>query len=327
VQPSAPERFIGIDVSKNHLDVAVAGDSPEDVPPHWAVRRTPEGLAELAARLVPLAPRLVVMEATGGLEAVVAAELNRAGLAVVVINPKRARDFAKAEGVFAKTDRIDAAVLARFGRAMRPAVRPLPTESARELDALLDRRRQLVGMRTMEQNRLSTAVTARVRRDLEAHLAWLDKGVAEIDEELDRRVRESPLWQANDALLQSIPGVGPTLSRTLLAGMPELGTISNKEAAHLAGLAPLANDSGQHTGPRQVAGGRRAVRSVLYMAALAARRFNPVLKAFAGRLAAAGKRPKVILIAVARKLVVIANAILRHRKPWDPNHAVAAIRT
>ena len=321
MRPAAPERFVGIDISKATLDPAVDDD------PLPAVDRTPEAVDELAARLVPLAPTLVVIEATGGLEAMVAAGLARAGLPVVVINPKRVRDFAKAEGVFAKTDRIDAKVLARFGRKMRPAVRPLPEESARELDALLDRRRQLVGMRTMERNRSGSATAARVRRDLEGHIQWLDAAIARIDAELGERVRRSPLWRADDALLQSIPGVGPTVSRTLLAGLPELGAVSNKAAAHLVGLAPLADDSGTRRGPRHIAGGRGAVRAVVYMGAVAARRFNPVLKAFAGRLAAAGKRPKVVLIAVARELVVIADAILRSRKPWDPNLAAGLIRT
>jgi transposase len=318
---ATPECFVGIDIAKAELDVAV----DDDLLP--AVARTPEGVDELAARLVGRAPTLVVMEATGGLEAIVAAGLARHGLPVVVINPKRARAFAKAEGVAAKTDRLDARLLARFGRKMRPEVRPLPDEATRELDALLDRRRQLVGMRTMEQNRLAALTAKRVRRDLEGHLQWLDQAIARIDRELDQRVRQSPLWQADDALLQSIPGVGPTISRTLLAGVPELGKIGSKTVAHLVGLAPLADDSGTHAGPRHIAGGRAAVRAVLYMGAVAARRFNPVLKAFADRLAAAGKRPKVILIAVARKLLIIANAILRSRRPWDPSFADGLIRT
>jgi transposase len=250
MSPSTPERFVGIDIAKAKLDVAVDDD------PLPAVPRTPEGVAELAARLAPLAPTSVVMEATGGLEAVVAAGLARAGLPVVVINPKRARAFAKAEGVAAKTDRLDAKLLARFGRKMRPAVRPLPDESARALDALLDRRRQLVGMRTMEQDRLGSAAAGRVRRDLEGHIRWLDEAIARVDEELDQQVRQSPLWQADDALSQSIPGVGPVVSRTLLAGVPELGKVSNKAAAHLWGwrrwptTAAGARGRGASPGPR-----------------------------------------------------------------------------
>jgi transposase len=317
MQPPAPEVFVGIDVSKARLDVAADGHPP------FAAENTPEGVAGLVARLVPMRPALVVLEATGRLEAAVVAALAAAGLAVAVINPRQARDFAKATGKLAKTDAIDAAALAHFARAVRPEARPLPDEAARELDALLARRRQLVGMRTMERNRLGTA-SGRVRRDLEAHLGWLDEHIARVDEELDEEVRSSPAWKEKDDLLRGIPGIGPVASRTLLASLPELGGLTNKQAAALAGLAPMADDSGRRSGPRRIAGGRAAVRAVLYMAAQAARRHNPALKAFADRLAAAGKRPKVVLVAVARKLVVIANAILRSKRPWDPATASAA---
>jgi transposase len=320
-QTPAPEVFVGIDVSKARLDVAADGAAP------FAAENTPEGIAGLIARLVPLRPTLVVLEATGKLEAAAVAALAAAGLPVAVINPRQARDFAKATGKLAKTDAIDAAVLAHFGRAVRPQVRPLPDETARALDALLDRRRQLVGMRTMEQNRLSAGPSGEVRRDLEASLRWLEKRIAKLDEQLDERVRSSPVWKEKDDLLRGVPGIGPVLSRTLLAGVPELGQMTNKQAAALVGLAPMADDSGRRRGPRRVAGGRGVVRAVLYMAAQSARRHNPVLKAFADRLAAAGKKPKVVLVAVARKLVVIANAILRAGKPWDPATATAAPNT
>ena len=318
MEPTTHEVFVGIDVSKTRLDVAVDGAPP------LAVENTPEGVADLVARLRPLRPQLVVLEATGNLEAAAVAALAAAGLAVAVVNPRQVRDFAKATGKLAKTDAIDAAVLAHFARAVRPQVRPLADEATRELDALLDRRRQLVGMRTMEQNRLAAEVSAPVRRDLEAHLRWLDKRIRQVDKELDERVRSSPVWKEKDDLLRGVPGIGPVVSRTLLAGVPELGRLTNKQAAALVGLAPMADDSGQRRGPRRVAGGRGLVRAVLFMAAHAARRHNPVLKAFAERLAAAGKKPKVILVAVARKLVVIANAILRTGKPWDPATASAA---
>jgi transposase len=308
----APEVFVGIDVSKARLDVAADGLAP------WAVENTREGVADLVARLVPLRPALVVLEATGKLEATAVAALAAAGLPVVVVNPRQVRDFARAIGRLAKTDAIDAAVLAEFGRRIRPEVRPLPDAAARELDALLDRRRQLVGIRTMEQNRLSAGAAGRVRRDLEAHLRWLDEHITRLDKELDERVRSSPAWKEKDDLLRGVPGIGPVVSRTLLAGLPELGRMTNKQAAALVGLAPMADDSGGRRGPRRVAGGRGLVRAVLYMAAHAARRHNPVLKAFADRLTATGKKPKVVLIAVARKLVVIANAILRSGKPWNP---------
>jgi transposase len=312
MESTTRELFVGIDVSKARLDVAVDGAPP------FAVENTPEGVADLVARLRPLRPELVVLEATGKLEAAAVAALATAGLAVAVVNPRQARDFAKATGKLAKTDAIDAAVLAHFARAIRPQVRALPDEEVRELDALLDRRRQLVGMRTMEQNRLSAEFSRRVRSDLEAHLRWLDERIKRVDKELDERVRSSPVWKEKDDLLRGIPGIGPVASRTLLAGVPELGTLTNKQAAALVGLAPMADDSGERRGPRRVAGGRTLVRSVLFMAAHAARRHNPVLKAFAQRLEAAGKKPKVILVAVARKLVVIANAILRTGKPWEP---------
>lgn len=318
MEPLATERFVGIDVSKAKLDVAIDEAAP------FVVARTPEGLAALAAQLVPLAPTLVVMEATGGLETMIAAALVAAQLPVVVINPKRARDFAKAEGLWAKTDAIDARVLARFGRKMRPEQRPLPDEAARALDALLDRRRQLVGMRVMEKNRLEAARDDQVRRDLEAHLAWLDQRINQIDQEMDQAIQSSPVWKVQDQLLRSVPGIGPVASRTLLAAVPELGRLDRRKISALVGLAPVPDDSGTRRGARHIAGGRAVVRSVLFMAAHAASRFNPVLKVFAARLKAAGKKPKVVLVAVARKLLVIANAILKSGKAWDANIALAA---
>jgi transposase len=315
---TTPERFVGIDVSKAKLDIAVDETTP------FTVERSEAGLAALVAQLVPLCPTLVVLEATGGLEVVVVAALATAKLPVVVIHPKRARDFAKAEGLWAKTDAIDARVLARFGRKMRPEPRALPEEAARELDALLDRRRQLIGMRVMEQSRLDAARGAGVRRDLEAHIQWLDGRIEQIDQEMDQTIRSSPVWMAQDQLLRSVPGIGPVASRTLLAALPELGRLDRREIGALVGLAPMADDSGQRRGQRHIAGGRSAVRAVLFMAAHSASRFNPVLQEFAARLKAAGKKPKVVLVAVARKLLVIANAILKSGKPWDPKVTTAA---
>lgn len=318
MEPAPDAPAVGIDVSKDKLDVAVGGAPVVTLP------NDPDGHADLVARLAPVRPRRVVLEATGGLEAAAAAALYRAGLPVLVVNPRQARDFAKAMGYLAKTDATDAKALAHFAAVTTAEPRPLPDATARELDALLDRRRQLVGMRTMEQNRRATAA-GRVLRDIEAHLRWLDRHIGRVDRELDERIRSSPAWREKDDLLRGIPGVGPVLSRTLLAGMPELGRVTNKAAAALAGVAPLADDSGRHRGARRIAGGRGQVRSVLYMAALAARRHNPVLKALADRLKAAGKRPKVILVAVARKLLVIANAVLRSGRPWDPDFAAPAV--
>jgi transposase len=314
--PSGP--FVGIDVAKAKLDVAIAEAEPFVVP------RTAEGLAELVARLAPLRPALVVMEATGGLEAIVAAALAAARIAVIVIDPRRARAFARAEGILAKTDAIDARLLALFGRKIDPERRPLPDETARELDALLDRRRQLIVMRVMEQSRLDPARGARVRTDVEAHIAWLNERVEQIDREMSRAIESSPIWKVQDALLRSVPGIGPVLSRTLLAGVPELGAVGGRAASALVGLAPIPDDSGGRRGRRRIAGGRAAVRAVLFMAAHAASRHNPALKPFADRLRASGKKPKVVLVAVARKLLVIANAILRSGKPWDAEFATAA---
>jgi transposase len=314
--PSEPQ-YVGIDVSKAHLDVAIGDAEPFRLP------NSPEGIEELLGRLRARPIATVILEATGGLEAACAAATAAAGFAVAVINPRQARDFARATGRLAKTDAIDASVLAAFGRAVRPEPRPLADEAARELDALMDRRRQLVGMRVMEQNRLSGTIPARVRRDLEAHVQWLDRHIAEVDKELEDRIRSSPVWREKDELLRSIPGIGPVASRTLLAALPELGRLDRRRIAALVGLAPMADDSGQHRGPRRIQGGRSLVRCALYMAALSARRYNPALRAFAERLAAAGKKPKVILAAVSRKLLVIANAILRSGRPWDPDFSAA----
>lgn len=308
--------FVGIDVSKAKLDVATSDGQAFSFP------NTPEGHARLVERLAPLKPKRLVMEATGGLEAACAAALCRAELPVMVVNPRQARDFAKAMGSLAKTDAIDAKALAHFAEATQVEPRPLPDEAARALDALLDRRRQLVGMRVMEQNRKAGA-SGRVLEDLEAHLRWLDEHIGRIDRELDERIRSSPAWREKDDLLSGVPGIGPVLRRTLLAGLPELGQVSGRRIAALVGLAPMADDSGQRVGVRRIVGGRRQVRDVLYMAALSARRYNPVLKALADRLVAAGKKPKVVLVAVARKLLVIANALISSGTPWDPEKVAA----
>lgn len=314
---NAPARFIGIDVSKARLDVFCRPDNSA-----WQEANDPTGIAALVARLSPLAPTLVVLEATGGYEIPVVAALAAAGLPVAVINPRQARDFARATGQLAKNDRIDAAVLAHFADAIRPVPRPLPDAEVRSLDALMTRRRQLLEMLVMEQNRLGSCTDADVRADLQAHLAWLSERLIRSEKELKEAVRASPVWREKDDLLQSIKGVGPVVSRTLLAALPELGTVTNKEAAALAGLAPYDDDSGQRRGSRHVRGGRAEVRAVLYMAALSAVRYNPTLRAFHDRLTRRGKKAKVILTAVARKLVVLANAVLRDRRPWSPELAV-----
>jgi transposase len=308
-RPPASGLVVGIDVAKDKLDVAL-GEAPA-----FTVPRTEAGIAELVARLVRAQPALVVMEATGGLEVTTATALAAARLPVAVVNPRQVRDFARASGRLAKTDAMDAAVLVHFGRAIGPKAHPLPDEATRELDALLDRRRQLIGMRTMEQNRLAAAVPGQAQSDIEAHLHWLEEHIKGIEQELSRKIRSSPVWREKDDLLRGIRGIGPGTSQTLLAALPELGQVSGRKLVALVGLAPMNDDSGRHRGVRHIQGGRKQVRMMLYMAALAARRHNPALRALAERLQRAGKAPKVILVAVARKLLVIANAVIRTRTP------------
>ena len=239
-----------------------------------------------------------------------------------LVNPRQARDFAKGLGLLAKTDRVDAAALARFAETVAPAPRPLPDAAAEAFAAFLTRRRQLLDMRTAETNRLGTAPPA-VRGDIEKHLAWLDRRLKRLDDELAAAVQASPVWRAKEDLLRQVPGVGPTVARTLLAVLPELGTLGRKQIASLVGLAPRARDSGRHRGARHIGGGRAEVRSVLYMASLSAARYNPVLRPFYQKLRAAGKLAKVAYVAVARKLLTILNAMLRDNRPWQPDLAEA----
>jgi transposase len=308
-----PPAFVGIDVSKDTLDVHI---HPTDT--RFAVANDPSGVEALVARLRPVAPTLVVLEATGGLERPVAAALALAALPVAIVNPRQVRDFAKALGRLAKTDALDAHTLALFADRVRPEPRPLPDETARAFEALLLRRRQLLEMRTAEHNRLGMAAAA-VRKGIAAHIAWLTKRLDGVDAELGAVVEASPVWRAKDELLQSIPSIGPVVSRTLLAALPELGTLTRQQIAALAGLAPVNRDSGRWRGVRSIAGGRSEVRAALYMAALSATRFNPALRAFSDRLRRAGKKTKVRLVAVARKLLTIANAVLRDGRAWDPS--------
>lgn len=314
-----PAVFVGIDVSKAALDVAVRPAGAV-----FQVANDPDGIAALVDRLRPLAPALVVLEATGGYEAPAVAALQVAGVPVAAVNPRQARDFAKATGRLAKTDRIDAQALAHFAEAVRPEPRPAAPAQQVALDALLTRRRQLVGMRVMESNRLPTASDPAVRAGIERHLAWLGGEVAEADRLLAEAVAAGPAWRAKDDLLRSLPGVGPVVSRTLLAALPELGTAEGGRLASLAGLAPYAHDSGTLRGGRHIRGGRAEVRRALYLAALSAARRPGPLKDFADRLRGRGKKAKVVLVAVARKLLVIANAVLRTGQPWQP--AMAAPR-
>jgi transposase len=312
--PAAPTVavFAGIDVSKTALDVALR---PEGAP--WRCANDEAGIADLVGRLQPLGPRLIVLEATGGLERLVVAALALAGLPVAVVNPRHVRDFAKASGRLAKTDALDAAALAHFAAALQPQPRPLPDAQEQALAALVERRRQVVGMLTAEKNRFQQALPA-VRAKVAAHIAWLEQALAELDAELDQTLRASPLWRERDQLLRSVPGVGPTVALTLLAHLPELGQGSVKHVATLVGLAPLNRDSGAWRGSRTIWGGRRHVRAALYMAALVGVRHNPVLRAFYQQLLARGKPKKVALIACMHKLLTILHAVLRHHIPWRP---------
>ena len=303
-------RFIGIDVSKQWLDVATL--------PERETRRFSNdgaGQEQLGAWLIQLAPELIVMEATGGFETRVATALAAEGLALAVVNPRHVRDFARAFGILAKTDRIDASVLAAFAEKVHPPVRPLPDEDRRELIDLVDRRRQLVTMRAEEKTRLSQA-TASARQDIKEHIEWLDERLRRLDIDLTAKLRSSSLWKAKEELLISVPGVGRVTVFTLLARLPELGALNRRAIAALTGVAPFARDSGQHRGRRMIWGGRADVRSVLYMAAVSAARINPVIKSFYLRLKQAGKPAKVALTACMRKLLTILNTMLRTNQSW-----------
>jgi transposase len=305
--------WVGIDVSKARLDVALgaAGEL-------FGVANDPAGIGALLKRLLEVAPARVVVEATGGIETALVGELGAAGLPVVVVNPRQVRDFARATGQLAKTDGLDARVLALFAERLRPELRPLPSERERELKALVARRRQLVGMLTAERNRLAGAPKALHKR-IGRHIAWLERELASADDDLGQQLRNSPLWREREDLLRGVPGVGPVLCATLLADLPELGQLNRREIAKLVGVAPLNRDSGTLRGKRMVWGGRAAVRATLYMATLSAVRHNSVLRIFYQRLRAAGKPPKLALTATMRKLLTILNAMLKRRTTWSPS--------
>jgi transposase len=311
--PSSAPSFVGIDVSKDRLDV-----SPRPSGEAFAVPRDGEGLERLTERLRTLAPALVVLEATGGFEITVAAALAGAGLPLAVVNPRQIRAFARALGRLAKTDRLDAEAIALFAERVRPAPRPVPAADARALAELVARRRQVVGMIGTERNRQRQARSPRVRRTLEATLATLQAQLAELDREIDATLRGSPAWREAEDLLTSVPGVGGITARTLIAELPELGGLDRRGLAALVGVAPINRDSGQWRGHRAIAGGRTAVRTVLYMATLTAIRWNPVLAAHYRQLVARGRPKKVALVACMRKLLGILNAILRDQTPWQP---------
>jgi len=301
--------YVGIDVGQRRLDVAHGTEA-------WWVTNDDRGIAELVARLKALRPTQVVLEATGGIELPLVGALAAAEVPVVVVNPRQVRQFAKATGRLAKTDAIDAQVLALFAERVQPALRPLPDAATRQLNSLVTRRRQVIEMLTAEKNRLRTAAPA-VRGYIEEHILWLERSLSDLDSELGQAIHSSDIWRAQDNLLQSVPGVGPVLSITLLAELPELGCLNRKEIAALVGVAPLNRDSGTLRGRRTIWGGRSQVRSALYMAALVAARHNPVIRVFYERLVAAGKPKKVALIACMRKFLTILNAMIRHHSPWQ----------
>jgi transposase len=309
---SSDQTFVGIDVSKLQLDVAVSVPAQQ-----WSVGNDSAGIAQLVARLKALPPKLIVAEATGGLEMPVVAELYTAGLPIALVNPGRVREFAKSIGLLAKTDQLDAKLLARFAEATKPPVTHLPSQEEQHLAALLARRRQVLEMLVAERNRLASTRLALQER-VQEHIDWLQEELDSLNDDIADFIQQSPLWREKGDLLQTVPGVGPVTANTLLADLPELGTLDRKEIAALVGVAPFNNDSGHRHGRRRVKGGRAAVRCVLYMATLSAVRFNSTVRAFYNGLLKRGKLKKVALVAAMRKLLTILNAMIRHRQAWRP---------
>jgi transposase len=312
--------FVGIDVGKAQVDVA-RSDSDEV----WTLGNDEKGLQELVARLKTISPELVVMEATGGFEFPAAAAIAAADIQVVIANPRHCRDFAKSTGQLAKTDTIDARGLALFAERVKPQVRELPSEEARALEALVSRRRQIIDMITAEKNRLGFALKP-VQKGIQKHIKWLERQLSNIDSDLDTTIRKSSIWAAKSDLLQTVPGVGPNLSRVLIAELPELGQLSHKQIAALVGVAPYSRDSGVFRGKRMIWGGRAPVRCALYLSVWSAAKWNPVIRVFYERLRAKGKPPKVAQVACMRKLLTILNAMMRDGHEWDPSIPLDQLR-
>jgi transposase len=304
--------FVGLDVSKQKLDVAIR---PKGL--HFVTSNNDQGIKQLVKRLVALKPQLIVLEASGGYEFLATAALAEAQLPVAMVNPQVVRKFAGATGKLAKTDKIDAQVLAHFAEALKPEPRSLPDQDQQLLKAALQRRLQVVKMIGQEKNRLEKTFIPALKQDIQAHLTWLQQRLEQLDRDLDDQIRNSPLWRNRDRLLQSIPGVGPIVARAVMAQLPEAGTLPGKQAAALVGLAPYNRDSGRFRGRRMIRGGRSHLRHMLYMAAVVAARFNPVIRPFYQRLLAAGKSKKLALTACMRKLVLIINAMLKNNQPWN----------
>jgi transposase len=311
---------IGVDLAKAYLDFHVRPTGET-----WRAVHSPEEFPALLARLTTLAPERIVMEATGGLEVLFATQLAAAGLPVVVINPRQARDFAKATGQLAKTDQVDARVLAHFGEALQPPVRPLPDEQTRALEALLTRRRQLVDMLVAEKNRFAAlSRQPALQKNVADHLTWLQRHIDDLDDQLQQQLEQSPVFCRNDRLLQSVPSIGKVTSRTMLACLPELGKLTHKQIGALVGVVPYTRQSGHWRGEAHIRGGRLEVRTVLYMATLTAIRCNPTIKTFYQHLLAQGKKKKVALTACMRKLLTILNAMIRHQEEWRSPQTSAA---
>lgn len=313
--------WVGIDVSKQNLDIYIRppfGKAQGALGEHLRLGNTEKDISLLVERLASLPPALVVMEATGGLEMLAGVALTQAGLRVAIVNPRQVRDFARATGRHAKTDRLDAEVIAHYAEAIRPEVRALPDETTRHLGELITRRHQVVEMITAEKNRLG-AMHGPMRQNIQIHLQWLQEHLKELDEQLQQTLRESPVWQAQVNLLKSVPGVGTGLSSLLIAELPELGQLTHKQISNLVGIAPINRDSGQWRGPRKIWGGRARVRTVLYMSTVAAVRCNPIIGAFYKRLRQKGKQAKVALTACMHKLLIILNAMVKAGTAWQPN--------
>ncbi len=309
---SESKTFVGIDVSKRHLDVATLPDQDA-----FKVNNQQKGIDELIKRLNKLKPELIVLEASGGLQGPLCAALASEKLKVVVVNPRQVRDFAKAMGILAKTDRIDAQVLALFGQKIRPPLRPLKDAQTQLLSELMARRRQLIDMIVMEKNRMHSSAKA-MRQKIRTHVEWMKKELEELDDQMGRAIKESPVWREKENLLCSVPGVGKVLARTLLASLPELGQLHRRQIAALAGVAPFNCDTGNYRGQRRIWGGRVQVRNALYMATFSAVRFNPVIKAHYEKLRGQNKKFKVAMVACMRKLLTILNAMVKNNSEWNP---------
>ncbi len=313
------EIFVGIDVSEKLLEVAELGEAAELAEAKvWTAANEQSAIEELVKRLLTISPKLIVLEATGRLEMAAAGAMAAASLPVSIVNPRWVKNFSRASGIVAKTDKIDARVIARFADKMRPEPRPLKDEHTQELEALLTRRRQLVDMLTAEKNRFKRA-QGPISDSIRTHILWLKQSLKEVDKNLNNSIKSSPLWCEKDEIIRSVPGVGPILSTTLLAGLPELGTLNRKKIAALVGVAPFNCDSGAFKGTRRTWGGRAPIRTVLYMATVAAIRCNAAIKVFHKRLIEAGKKPKVAITACMRKLLTILNSMVRNRTAWCLN--------